>query len=826
LPANCAVIPSAADVAIAKSVADASGNGEAEPGETLTYTITLTNTGGRDARKYGVTDPLDANVSFVSADNGGSEAGGIVTWTGLTVPAGGNLVLTAVVTVNAPIPPGVVAIGNVAYETGTPPPDCSATPMPANCAVIPSAPNVAVVKSVADASGDGIAEPGETLTYTIMLTNTGGSDAVNYGVTDPLDANVTFVSADNGGSEAGGTVTWSGLTVPAGGNLALAVVVTVDDPLPTGTTAIGNVAYETGSPPPDCNATPAPANCVVIPSAAEVAIVKSVADASGDGIAQAGEALTYSITLTNTGGSDATGYGVTDPLDANVIFVSADNGGTEAGGIVTWNGLTVAAGGSLTLTVVTTVVDPIPDGVTTIANVAYETGSSPPACPSASPQCAPLPTAPALSVSKALTGESIDPDGIAQPGEQLTYTLTVWNQGGTDATGVLVNEHVPANTTFVGGTPTWTCAAGSPAATACDTLVDVPAEAGGSPGLATLTFIVKVDDPLPAGTTVIANAVALDDQPPPDCDAQPTQPQCVVVPTVNLSLVKSVVSVTPTGPNTWRIRYQLAVTNTGGSPATYTLTDTLGFTPDGMVFNGDAVVTSSDGAVNPALPGGHFSPVNGAVVQVSDTLVALPAGASHVYALDVPFAVIGAVDNADCAGGTPGHGLFNQAALGGSLDLTGGACAPVGQDLVAVTLQKTVALATDANGNHQGDVGDVLRYDFVIRNTGTVPLSPLQLFDPRVDNLVCQPQTILGRGLHVLDTRTVRGADSLFASGFEAFDLGSLAPGDGIDCQATYVLTQADVDRRRVSNTATTAGAGPNGQVASATSTAVFTSFP
>ena len=50
-----------------------------------------------------------------------------------------------------------------------------------------------------------------------------------------------------------------------------------------------------------------------------------------------------------------TGYGVTDPLDANTTFVSADNGGMEAGGIVSWTGLTVPANGSLVLTVVTNV---------------------------------------------------------------------------------------------------------------------------------------------------------------------------------------------------------------------------------------------------------------------------------------------------------------------------------------------------------------------------------------------------------------------------------------------------------------------------------------
>src|SRR5690606_37961661 len=172
-----------------------------------------------------------------------------------------------VVQVAAPIPPGVLEVGNLAHETGTPEPDCSVTPQPANCVDIPSAANVTIAKTVADASGNGEAEPGEQLTYSIILTNSGGSNALNYGVTDPLDPNVGFVSADNGGVHAGGVVTWSGLIVPANGNLVLTVVVIVDNPIPAGVLEIGNLAHETGTPEPDCSLVPQPANCVDIPSA-------------------------------------------------------------------------------------------------------------------------------------------------------------------------------------------------------------------------------------------------------------------------------------------------------------------------------------------------------------------------------------------------------------------------------------------------------------------------------------------------------------------------------------------------------------------------------
>ncbi len=556
---------------------------------------------------------------------------------------------------------------------------------------------------------------------------------------------------------------------------------------------------------------------MVTPTPGRVSISKSLTSENGSvpGMAEPGETLVYTITLDNDGGSDVTGYGVTDQLDPNTTFVSADNGGTHAGGVVTWSGLTVPANGSLVLTVTVTVADPIPAGVTQIANVAYETGGTPPSCPSS--QCVVTPTPGQLSVTKALSGESIEPDGVAEPGEELTYTITVYNHGGTPETDVIVNEWVPEHTVFVGGTPTWTCAPGDPAGTLCETLVDVPAHDGVTPGVATLTFTVRVEDPLPAGVTTIYNTTSLGSEPPPACP--PAGPQCVGTPTVNLSLSKAVDEVVPTGPNTWRVVYSLVVTNTGGSPAQYTLTDTLGFTTDGVVFNGQAQVVTADGQVNPALAGGWFTPANGVTVQLSAASVALPVGGSHTYRLTVPFAVVGTPSTAECDG-TPGHGLFNEAAVTGTFNVDTSACAPVTGDTVRIHLVKTVALDVDHDGNHVADEGDVLRYDFVITNTGIVDLAPIQLLDPRVSNLQCDPLTAYGYPLHVL-----RG-DELFGSSFEPRNLGGLVPGDSMHCWATYVVTAADVAAGRVSNTATAAGSSAGGQTATATATAVFTQFP
>ena len=680
-----------------------------------------------------------------------------------------------------------------------------------------------MTKSSNPASGTAV-NAGDTITYTLSAVVTNSALATNLVLTDTLSAGQTFGAVTVPGAYTANVAGAPTLvfTLPAGtapGTYAVSYTVTVNA---TATGSVGNVVTATGGTPPG-GTPPSCTTCTTThPLVGNVAIVKTLTGENGTltGIAEPGEQLTYTITLSNSGGVAVTGYGVSDPLDANVSFVSADNGGTYGAGVVTWSGLTVPAGGTLSLQVVVQVASPIPAGVVQVINLAYQTGTTPPACPPAGPQCVIPPTAANLSVTKAVSDESITADGIAEPGELLTYTITVRNEGGTAALGTLINETVPANTTYVAGSPNiWTCANGAAAGTACDTLVDVPAQSGVNPGLVTVTFTVRVDDPLPSGVTSIRNAVVLNDGTPPDCVALPTAPGCAVVPTANMRLTKTVASLVPTGPATYTVTYQIDVVNLGGAAVSYTLTDTLGFPNAGLVFMGNAVAATATGTLNPGLPGGSFTPVNGTIVQISANGVSLPVGATHSYTVAVPVGVQPAALVDGACTGAAGHGLYNETSVSGTFSLDSAACAPIGADVPLIRLVKTVTLGQDFNGNHYGDVGDVLWYDFTISNPGSLPLSTVQLFDPRLASLHCSPTTVGGQPFRVIP------GDELFHDGFNPLAGGTLQPGDAVTCSGTYVLTAADVALRRVVNTATTTGNAPGGQAVSSVSTAIFTQF-
>ena len=99
---------------------------------------------------------------------------------------------------NDPLPAGVTSITNSATVTDDG--GNGADPTPANNTdtdidSLATTPDLVVTKT------DGVttASPGDTLTYTVTISNAGAQDATGVIATDTLPANTTFVSASDGG---------------------------------------------------------------------------------------------------------------------------------------------------------------------------------------------------------------------------------------------------------------------------------------------------------------------------------------------------------------------------------------------------------------------------------------------------------------------------------------------------------------------------------------------------------------------------------------------------------------------------------------------------
>ena len=182
--------------------ADEDGSSSVSIGDTLTYTIVATNTGNAAQTNFVVTDNLITPSSNTCAT---VAVGATCTLTGTYVvqagDAGGDIVNTASV---------------VSDEVPTPVEDTVTTPVDG------AAPAIDLVKTLsgnADEDGSSSVSIGDTLTYTIVATNTGNAAQTNFVVTDNL---ITPSSNTCATVAVGGTCTLTGTyVVQAGDALSL-----------------------------------------------------------------------------------------------------------------------------------------------------------------------------------------------------------------------------------------------------------------------------------------------------------------------------------------------------------------------------------------------------------------------------------------------------------------------------------------------------------------------------------------------------------------------------------------------------------------------------
>ncbi|MGY3795900.1 hypothetical protein, partial [Aquimarina sp. 433] len=214
---------------IAKSVVlttDADGSTTISAGDTVTFSVTVTNGGPNNATGVGVGDTVpDGYTTIGSISNGGSESGGLISWSGLSVTTTTPLVLTytAVVTATGNYTNFAEITASDNFDPDSSPDATADTDTPAEDDETSATPTVAsvsdlsIAKSVVlttDADGSTTISAGDTVTFSVTVTNGGPNNATGVGVGDTVpDGYTTIGSISNGGSESGGLISWSGLSV-------------------------------------------------------------------------------------------------------------------------------------------------------------------------------------------------------------------------------------------------------------------------------------------------------------------------------------------------------------------------------------------------------------------------------------------------------------------------------------------------------------------------------------------------------------------------------------------------------------------------------------
>ena len=303
----------------------------------------------------------------------------------------------------------------------------------------PTEPKKDVFKGSDITSIDGkIVEAGQELRYEITYKNTTGTKQI-VTITDKIPQYTKFVSADNDGTENGGTVKWV-KEVEDGNSITVSFKVKVDDDV--NGKPIDNISHvKDGFNESDTNETHNPT-----PTKPK----KEVFDSKNDKVSidgnevKAGQELLYKVTYKNTTGTKQT-VTITDKIPEHTTFVSADNDGTENSGTIKWV-KEVENGYSITVSFKVKVNDDVNgQKILNKANVVdgnnkFDTNET----------TNPTSTKPKKDVFDSKDDKiSIDGNEV-KAGQELLYKVTYKNTTGKDQK-VVIKDKIPEHTTYVEG---------------------------------------------------------------------------------------------------------------------------------------------------------------------------------------------------------------------------------------------------------------------------------------------------------------------------------------------------------------------------------------
>src|SRR5262249_20874773 len=300
---TASVNPQQADLAVGKTVSNPKPN----VGDTITFTVTLTDNGPSNATNVRVTDLLPAGLTLVSASpSQGTYTAATGLWIVGSLAKGAQATLTLTATVVSPFTQTNTARISAADQF-----DSDAGNTPASPAETPQQADLALTKFVSDATPN----VGDTVTFTITLSDRGPDPATNVRVSDLLPAGLTFVSATpSQGTYNSTTGVWTVGTVGTTSSRTLQLGARVLSP-----SARTNKATVTHSDQFDPVAANNSASATETPQQADLALAKQVSNPTPN----VGDTITFTVTLSNAGPDTATGVAVGDLLPAGLTFEAA-----------------------------------------------------------------------------------------------------------------------------------------------------------------------------------------------------------------------------------------------------------------------------------------------------------------------------------------------------------------------------------------------------------------------------------------------------------------------------------------------------------------------
>lgn len=585
---------------------------------------------------------------------------------------------------------------------------------------------------------------GDQITYTLTVNNGGPAAADNVVLTDILPVGTTFVSVTSSqgtASNLSGTVTANLGTIAAGGSATVTLVVAALSSLADNATISNTVNVTSDYLDTDLTNNQ---DTLVTDVDRSVDLVITKTDAP-DPVAVNGQ-ITYTLTVVNNGPSDASGVVITDVIPATLNIVSATtNTGTvnTVGNTITVNVGNLADAATAVATIVVSIAD---NTITTVANTATVTSTETDSNANNNTSTANTTVSPVadLRVTKI---DSLDP---AVAGGTLSYTITVFNDGPSTATNVVLTDVLPAGLSFTSGSASQ--------GTVNHVTGTVTANLGSLASGASATVTINTNvAPTASGTinnTASVTGTEVDDDPTNNSDTESTQ----VDQSIDLVVTKTDGLTTVISGN--NLTYTMTVTNNGPSTATdVVLADVLPATLTYVthtVSQGTATIVGQN--FNAAL--GTLAPGASATVTITTTVSGIATGT---------------ISNTSTATATQTDtNNANNSAT----------------DTTTATPQIDLQI-TKTDSPDPVIAGNQLTYTIVVTNAGPSTATGVTVTD------------VLPAGVTFSSGTSTVGTVAN-ASGTVTANIGTLA--SGATATVTLVTTVAPATRGTISNTATVAG--------------------
>jgi uncharacterized repeat protein (TIGR01451 family) len=601
---------------------------------------------------------------------------------------------------------------------------------------------------------------GQDVTDTFTITNPYTVDDGGLIFSDPIPAGTTFVSG----------TTSTGATVLLAGGVATAVIgalpalesITVNIVLATSIASIPSFTnvgeISTTSPPVASSASVT--NDVT--SSADL----SVSIAGPSGATLVGQKLTYVVKVTNSGPSVATGVILTDTLPTGTTLSSAiPNSGPSpvtSMGEVTDDYGTLAPGASFTLTIVVTAGANSAPQATDTASVMNPNETDPNSANNT--MFATATVTPTADVSVTVVPSA----GTVNVGDELTYQVTVANNGPSPATGVTLTDTLPPNVTFVSAVSN-----SGPSPTQSSGVVSDAIGALADHGLVVVTIIVR-----PTGfaaSTITDSAKVMANEADVAAFNNTTVAATNVTPAADLAILK-----TSAAPSSVALGGSVAITivatNNGPSAATgAAVTDTL---PSGLTF------------VSGSVAGGTVTDLGGVVTANLGNLV---SGGVSVVTIVATASAVGTFTTTS----TVASPTVNDPVPGND----------TGAATVTVTPQSDLAVVLGSSAA-SAFTGDPLTYTAVVTNNGPSPATNVVFTDP----------LFAGASFQSVEANQVFGTA---VNGLVTMPLGTIASGASVTVVLVVVPTQPGVVTNTGTVTTTQPDPNPGNNVSSVTTTVI-----